>query len=59
MANETPRRLLLATIIAGGTVAAFVMLGDLRLTPISLVTAFVLWLVLFFVMTPARQDRDQ
>lgn len=59
MPNETVRRLLLATVIAGGTVAAFVMLGDLRLTPISLVTAFVLWLVLFFVMTPGRHDRDQ
>jgi hypothetical protein len=57
MPNETVRRLLLATVIAGGTVAAFVMLGDLHLTPISLVTAFVLWLVLFFVITPARQDR--
>jgi hypothetical protein len=57
MPNETVRRLLLATVIAGGTVAAFVMLGDLHLTPISLVTAFVLWLVLFLVITPARQDR--
>jgi hypothetical protein len=59
MRNDTVRRLLLATIIAGGTVAAFVMLGDLHLTPISAGTAFVLWLLLFFVMTPARQDRIQ
>jgi hypothetical protein len=59
MPNGTPRRVLLATVIAGGTVAAFVVLGDLRLAPISLVTAFVLWLVLFFVMTPARQDHDR
>jgi hypothetical protein len=59
MPNETRRRVLVATVVAGGTVAAFVMLGDLRLTPISLMTSFVLWLVLFFVMAPARQDRDR